>query len=195
MDISQDKAITCLNLDPIKRKLMRGKPGAAWSRERTEAAEREYRRFLFLVKMFPNELAAPSMDVDRFWHHHIVDTAKYARDCEAVFGYFLHRYPYLGMGGEEDANKRLQAGARMRELYREIFGPQVVDESAADGQLATGFSLAVQTVPQTEARGPNPGWAGSVDLDEPHEPEDLLDHLRLVVIENQRYDRMAEPVM
>jgi hypothetical protein len=185
MDISDDKAIAGLDLEPIKLKLMRGKPGAAWSRERVEAAEKEYRRFLFLMKMFPNELTAPSMDVDRFWHHHIVETAKYARDCEAVFGYFLHRYPYLGLEGEDPA-RRLQAGARMRELRREVFGAQA--EGLDDGEQATtGFAMAVQSVQHAQA--PRHTWTAAAGA------EALLDHLRFVVIENQRYDRMAEPVM
>jgi hypothetical protein len=162
MDISEDKAIAGLDLEPIKRKLMRGKPAAAWPRERVDAAEMEYRRFLFLVKLFPNELAAPSMDVDRFWHHHIIDTANYARDCEAIFGYFLHRYPYLGLGGEEESGVRLQAGARMRELYREVFGPQ---HGAAEGQASTGFAVAVKSVSQIEAHRPRPAWSASGNAD------------------------------
>jgi hypothetical protein len=194
MDISVDKAIAGLDLDPIKGKLMSGKPGAGWSRERADAAEKEYRRFLLLMKMFPNELAAPTMDVDRFWHHHIVDTAKYARDCESVFGYFLHRYPYLGMVGDADAPTRHRAGARMRELYGAVFG-QPQDTSNPAALSSTGFAIAVQSTSQTDMRGPTPTWPASSDPDEPDEAGDLLDQLRFVVIENQRYDRMNVPLM
>lgn len=193
MDISKDKAISQLDLETIKRKLMRGKPGPAWSHERVDAAELEYRRFLLLMKMYPNELAAPSLDVDRFWHHHIVDTEKYAIDCQAVFGYFLHRYPYLGLGGQEDASPRMQAGARMRQLYREVFGVQHGTADLAE-PTATGFSLAIQASPGTGAQ--EPGSASPVEeSDEPEPDDDLLDQLRFVVIENQRYDRMSVPVM
>lgn len=193
MDILKDKAIFKLDLEPIKRKLMRGKPGPAWSHERVDAAELEYRRFLLLMKMYPNELAAPSLDVDRFWHHHIVDTEKYARDCQAVFGYFLHRYPYLGLVGQEDASPRLQAGARMQQLYREVFG---VQHGAAESveRTTTGFSLAIQASPGTGAQEPGADSPTVEESDEPEPDDDLLDQLRFVVIENQRYDRMV-PVM
>jgi hypothetical protein len=84
--------------------------------------ECEYRRFLYLMKIFPNEQTAPLVDVDTFWHYHILDTMKYATDCEQAFGYFLHHYPYVGMGGEEDGQVRVDAGERMRELYEATFG-------------------------------------------------------------------------
>lgn len=193
MNISQDKAIAGLDLASIKRKLMRGKPGAEWSRERVDAAENEYRRFLLLMKLFPNELAAPSLDVDRFWHHHIVDTAKYARDCQAVFGYFLHRCPYVGSGGEDETASRMQAGTRMRQLYREIFGQQ---PETYPGLAATGFAIAVHAGPHLQPRAASPSWIPTdPGLDEPDEPQDLWEQLRSVVIENQRWDRVAEPVM
>lgn len=192
MDISKDKAISNLDLATIKHKLMRGKPGPAWSRERTEAAEKEYRRFLLLMKMYPNELAAPSLDVDRFWHHHIIDTEKYARDCQAVFGYFLHRYPYLGVGGHEDASPRVEAGARMGQLYREVFGVQY---DSGVQRTVTGFSLAVPPSTGTGAPAGGPASPAVEESDEPEPDDDLLDQVRFVVTENQRYDRMAEPVM
>jgi hypothetical protein len=93
-----------------------------WTQERVDAVEREYRRFLYLMKKYPDELTAPSMEVDRFWHQHILDTMKYARDCESAFGYFLHHYPYLGLGlAGDDAAAHQSAGERMCELYEEAF--------------------------------------------------------------------------
>ena len=71
---------------------MRG-PGSAWGEARTLAAESEYREFLLLAKMYPAETPSPSADVDAFWHFHILDTVKYARDCDKAFGYFLHHKP------------------------------------------------------------------------------------------------------
>jgi hypothetical protein len=112
-----------LDFESIKAKLVHKRSGKGWTMEHANAVEREYRRFLVLMKAYPNELTAPSLDVDRFWHQHILDTVKYARDCEAVFGYFLHHYPYLGLGlAGDDSAARLHAGDRMRELYEEAFG-------------------------------------------------------------------------
>jgi hypothetical protein len=61
-------------------------------------------------------------DVDTFWHYHILDTRKYAADCQAVFGQFLHHFPYSGLRGNEDAAAHEAACERMRVLYEETFG-------------------------------------------------------------------------
>jgi hypothetical protein len=114
--------IAALNLDPIKVKLMHKESGEGWSRSYTDAVEFEYRRFLYLVKKFPKEQAAPLFDVDVFWHYHILDTMKYAADCEAVFGYFLHHFPYVGLRGDEDVKAHQRVGERMRELYEQTYG-------------------------------------------------------------------------
>lgn len=115
-------AVMELDLEPIKAKLMHVASGEGWSREKADAVEKEYRRFLCLMKMYPHEDTAPLADVDTFWHYHILDTMKYAQDCEQVFGYFLHHYPYVGMRGGDDAQFRLDSGERMRTLYEATFG-------------------------------------------------------------------------
>ena len=115
-------AIDALDLDCIKLKLMDAKEGQGWSREYADRMELAYRRFLTLMVKFPGETIAPSRDVDKFWHGHILDTMKYAEDCERVFGYFLHHFPYFGMRGEEDARNLASAAERLHELYEREFG-------------------------------------------------------------------------
>jgi len=116
------KAVTALDLTPIKCKLMHVESGEGWSLERANAVEKEYRRFLCLMKLYPEEDTAPLVDVDTFWHYHILDTMKYAADCDQAFGYFLHHYPYVGLRGGDDAQFRIDSGERMRSLYESTFG-------------------------------------------------------------------------
>jgi len=118
-----------LDLNPIKMKLMHAASGEGWSETRANAVETEYRRFLFLMKKYPDAGASPTVDVDTFWHYHILDTMKYARDCQAAFGFFLHHYPYVGMvSGTE--GEHVQAGERMRSLYEAEFGVVVRGDAA-----------------------------------------------------------------
>jgi hypothetical protein len=125
------EVIAALDLNPIKVKLMHKESGEGWSLERANATEIEYRRFLYLMKAFPNEETAPLVDVDTFWHYHILDTMKYASDCEQAFGYFLHHYPYIGLRGQDDIAVQEQAGQRMRELYESTFGEPYLKEADA----------------------------------------------------------------
>ena len=116
------KAAMQLDLEPIKAKLMHAESGEGWSRAKADAVEKEYRRFLCLMKLYPDEPTAPLVDVDTFWHYHILDTQKYAADCDTMFGYFLHHYPYIGLRGEGDEQVRLESGDRMKDLYEATFG-------------------------------------------------------------------------
>ncbi|MES2743408.1 MAG: hypothetical protein V4754_21010 [Pseudomonadota bacterium] len=116
------EAIAALDLEAIKVKLMHKESGEGWSLDQVNAVEVEYRRFLYLMKLFPTEQTAPLFDVDIFWHYHILDTQKYAIDCEAVFGYFLHHFPYIGLRGEDDEAAHHRVGERMKQLYEQTFG-------------------------------------------------------------------------
>jgi hypothetical protein len=116
------EAIKALDLGPIKFKLMHPEDGKGWTREFVEDMETQYKRYLTLVAKYPREAIAPDKDVDKFWHAHILDTRKYIEDCDRVFGYYLHHFPYFGMRGAEDAAALAEAGTRTRELYQAEFG-------------------------------------------------------------------------
>src|SRR5260221_4861020 len=123
-------AIQALDLDPIKVKLMDPEEGQGWSREYVDQMAIEYKRFLTLSVKYPQETIAPSKNVDKFWHGHILDTMKYAEDCQNVFGYFLHHFPYFGMRGEEDAANLAEAGNTTNRLYEKEFGDAVPSRAA-----------------------------------------------------------------
>ena len=74
---------------------------ASWPKEQIDEAERLYRRFLALNLLHPGEDLVPNQLLDEFWHQHIVDTRKYAADCELLFGKLLHHDPYFGINGAD----------------------------------------------------------------------------------------------
>jgi hypothetical protein len=116
-------AIEALDLEPIKFKAMLDDDGGyGWSAEHAEHMAQQYKRYLVLLAKYPEATLAPEQDIDRFWHLHILDTRKYAADCEEIFGEFLHHFPYLGLRGEEDAKALDEAFARMQALMAEEFG-------------------------------------------------------------------------
>ncbi|WP_418122234.1 hypothetical protein [Variovorax sp. 160MFSha2.1] len=127
-------AIHALDLTPIKFKATREEDGYGWSASYADQMEVAYKRYLILHAKHPELTLAPEQDVDRFWHMHILDTRKYAADCEATFGYFLHHFPYLGLRGEDDAKALEAAFQQMQRLLAEEFGeptPAAAKDSAA----------------------------------------------------------------
>ena len=118
------------------------------------------------MKAFPAMEMAPLEDVDTFWHYHILDTMKYARDCEQVFGYFLHHYPYLGMEGEDGMAVQQQAGERMRELYESTFNVPYTQAAEVPGAWCLGTTqvevadarTAWCLVPGNKAAGVETAW-------------------------------------
>jgi hypothetical protein len=110
-----------LNFNSVRDALMEKQ---RWRRERAEAAHSEYVRFLTLQKMKPGFMLVPwpnaegQDDLDQFWHQHILDTARYAADCDRLFGRMIHHNPHVvrGSGQETDAVEKTQR------LYARTFG-------------------------------------------------------------------------
>ena len=83
-------AIAALDLEPVMAQLdARGHP-RPWTVSQCELVESWYRRYLTLVLLYPDAPWAPTKQIDDVWHQHILGTRKYASDCDAVFGHFLH---------------------------------------------------------------------------------------------------------
>lgn len=116
------KQIAELDLEPIMVKVMDVEEGYGWSLEFTQKVVNEYKRYLTLCLENPDFPVVPSTFVDEFWHFHILDTQKYQEDCEHIFGYFLHHFPYFGMRGEADAANLKQAWTESCDLYEKRFG-------------------------------------------------------------------------
>jgi hypothetical protein len=110
-----------LDLEPIAFQLMHSGE-AEWTHQRTMQAIAQYRQFLYLIYLYPNRSLVPTQECDRVWHHHILDTMKYAQDCQMLFGYFLHHFPYFGLRGEGDRQNLHVAFEQTQTLFQEHFG-------------------------------------------------------------------------
>eukprot|EP01065_Artemidia_motanka_P014242 TRINITY_DN181_c0_g1_i3.p1 TRINITY_DN181_c0_g1~~TRINITY_DN181_c0_g1_i3.p1 ORF type:complete len:372 (+),score=134.37 TRINITY_DN181_c0_g1_i3:76-1191(+) len=98
-------------------------PDGGWEAGFTETAIKEYTRFMALSHVFGE--AVPSKAIDEVWHSHIIDTRRYAGDCQRIFGRFLHHYPYFGLGGKHGDHAALMAKytrtlTRYVNIFREL---------------------------------------------------------------------------
>jgi hypothetical protein len=103
-------------------KLSDPEEGKGYGSELLDLMEHEYKKFLALHLAHPDADIVPCAIVDEMWHQHILDTAAYREDCDALFGGFLDHFPYFGLRGEDDAQALHDAYADTLERYREAFG-------------------------------------------------------------------------
>lgn len=122
------QAIDALDFSRMKAKLLHQKH-TSWTPESLEQAQSGYREFLKLAAKYPGTPAVPSEQVDAFWHAHILDTRRYASDCETIFGYVLHHDPYVGIDGPEDEARLLKLAAVSDALSMREFGSPLTSAS------------------------------------------------------------------
>jgi hypothetical protein len=98
-----------------------------WDKDKVLATEAFYRKWLVLHKVYDQDIVlAPNKQLDDYWHFHILDTQKYMKDCDYVFGSYLHHYPYFGIGDAE-AKKDLDVAFQLsRDLFMKHFGHDLI---------------------------------------------------------------------
>ena len=127
-----ENLIDKIDLEPIKFNLVSREEGPGWTVKKTKLIEKWYRRFLLLVKMYPDKTIVPTKDIDTFWHYHIIDTRKYIDDCNKVFGKYFHHFPYFGSRGKADKANFEKTFLAAQELFEVHFGEAPISAGIAD---------------------------------------------------------------
>jgi hypothetical protein len=107
-----------------------------WTDETAQLASRRYRDFLYVCWFTLSNLkrgasisiAQVSLLADQVWHHHILFTAKYQRDCHDIFGTYLN-HEALPPTLPHSEIERLQDTARR---YFQAAGRPYVDTNDPD---------------------------------------------------------------
>ncbi|MEM7717431.1 MAG: hypothetical protein AAF349_28460 [Cyanobacteria bacterium P01_A01_bin.68] len=113
--------LTQLDLQPIAYNLIHSNE-EKWNIQKTNQAISAYLMFLLLIYLYPNSQLVPNQEIDRVWHYHILDTMKYAEDCEMLFGRFIHHFPYFGQRGKIDRESLQKAFEQTQVIFEEHFG-------------------------------------------------------------------------
>ena len=101
-----------------------------WNKEKVLATEAIYKEWLVLHKIYNQEIViAPNKQLDEYWHFHILDTRKYMKDCDHVFGSYLHHYPYFGLSDAESKNDLETAFQLSRDLFIKHFRHDLIGAS------------------------------------------------------------------
>jgi hypothetical protein len=125
-------AVDALDLTDVKRKVVEA---TGWPVRTADYAELRYRRFLCMHHLDRELILVPHLDIDAFWHQHILFTRNYARDCERLFGEFFHHNP--GRGADDEAERLREILARTAKLYADAFGEDYL--STEPQEVASGM--------------------------------------------------------
>ncbi len=115
--LSKETLIRNLDLEFLEKRLVHRE---GWSQEDAKETVRRYKNFLILLYKYPDHLVAPAPDIDEAWHNHILYTQEYTRDCNTIFGGYLHHTPAQSSDAEE---KRMMEEAQLHaaDLYIKEF--------------------------------------------------------------------------
>jgi hypothetical protein len=122
-----------LDLSPIAYQLMQSEAGPHWTRAQTVKAIAQYLAFLYLIDRYPHLRLVPSLEIDQVWHYHILDTSKYAEDCQLLFGRMIHHFPYLGLRGTQDRRSQGKAYALTQILFAKHFDDSSIAQNSLPG--------------------------------------------------------------
>ena len=114
--------LQAIDFGPIAFKLMNPDEGTGLTLKQATRGIELYRKFLFLTYCYPERQIVPSREIDRVWHTHILDTAKYREDCNQLFGHFIDHWPYSGLHGEDDWQSQQTAFTATQALFEQHFG-------------------------------------------------------------------------
>lgn len=107
-----------LDLTTVKNKLASKKSWWWNSWNDIDKLELEYKQFLYLIAINSDKMVVPwTQDLDDLWHEHILDTQKYADDCQKIFGKFIHHNPHVPKG----SSKHSTAFNDTKKMYKEAF--------------------------------------------------------------------------
>ncbi|WFQ80996.1 glycine-rich domain-containing protein-like [Xenorhabdus sp. SF857] len=92
--------VKSVDFESIIKRITQENPNIArvWTEEGARDAVEQYKKFMFLIYKYNKEGRdlIPSIEIDEIWHHHILDTINYKKDCENIYGYFIHHSPSSG---------------------------------------------------------------------------------------------------
>jgi hypothetical protein len=122
--------IANIDLEMVKMKLRDIDEGLGWTIGECDEAEVEYKRYLHLTKKFPDASLVPHSIMDDMWHQHILDTRAYHKDCDLIFGEYLHHYPYFGLRSEKDQQNLIFSFDETQKIYEVEFGDKMIKDEA-----------------------------------------------------------------
>ena len=122
-----------LDLSYVFDELTDAERGGGFTAEKAKDAITSYRFFLKLRAKHSKDELVPTETIDKVWHSHILHTERYTKDCNDIFGRYIHHRPSFKKSPAE--LKRMKEKFKLtQKLMFEEFGTPLEN-------LAMGFCL------------------------------------------------------
>lgn len=96
---------------------------AEWHDDELQKAIANYKQFLMLCFLHPDQILVPPKNVAKVWQTHVTfDTRRYQKDCDNIFRHFLHHNANLGLSDDEEKGAVEICREQTLRLYIEHFG-------------------------------------------------------------------------
>jgi len=145
--------VRSLKISSLVDQLNHSPRSANWTEKEMRKTIAQYFAFLYLVDHYPNLALVPTQNIDHIWQCHILDTEKYAMDCQILFNRFVHRFSFLEFSYEDDRNQfsqgkrqnNLAASVLTQVLFRKHFGCTMQQSStvSAKDQLSSSAWIGI----------------------------------------------------
>jgi len=89
-----------------------------WPVNHAKRVVEEFRKYVFILACFAEEVLAPSADVDEAWHLALQFTRRYALMCERFLGEFKHHTPSISDENQRQLRLTLD---RTLQVYEQLF--------------------------------------------------------------------------
>lgn len=137
-DIYKDvlNKINSLNFDSVTSKLVKK---YKWKKQDAKECEKLYKNFLYLNFKYGKDIClVPTEEIDIFWHEHILDTERYMKDCNSVFGKYLH-HEQSDLDSASSSNKVNDFFEQTQEAHKKEFGYYMYDIRISFKSLVKGI--------------------------------------------------------
>lgn len=114
-----ESIISCLDLERLSFLVQNA---TAYDDATVQMLIERYAKWLSLKMRYKNQSIVPTTDIDIVWHQHILDTERYAIDCLALFGEFLHHRPHL------KGDTSLSGFVVTKSLWQKHFNEEMIGE-------------------------------------------------------------------
>ena len=107
-----------------------------WDYYSVNQAVSRYKKYLFILVKYREQYEGipPTFEIDEIWHNHILETHRYIKDCEVLYGEYIHHDPLFFMkdGKTPDFESMSRLSKVTKQLFLDEFNEDLTEPKQAE---------------------------------------------------------------